>query len=109
MSLFIVMVPLLKLLLILVHGWIQSVVPVYCYGAIIEIIVDIYSRLGPEAFINTLLFYQLLVSFTLPVPTTNVHRRQWGGGEGVCVGGCYVANVLGWGGVRRLILFQKGH
>ena len=76
MSLFIVMVPLLKLLSIFVHGWVQRrvpvycygaiteiielllifahcwvqrLVPVYCYGAIMEIIVDICSWLGPEA------------------------------------------------------------
>ena len=83
MSLFIVMVPLLKLLLIYAHGWVQKLVPVYFYSSM--------------TFINTLLFYQLLVSFTLPVPTTNVHRRQWGGGGG---GGGGVLSQMYWGGVE---------
>ena len=40
---------IIELLLIFAHCWVQRLVPVYCYGAIIEIIVDICSWLGPEA------------------------------------------------------------
>ena len=106
MSLFIVMVPLLKLLSILAHCWIQSVVPVYCYGAIIEMIVDIYSRLGPEAcpclFLRCHDVYKYIVVLSavgiVYVARADYERPSSSVGWGVGVGGWGVLSQMYWGG-----------
>ena len=104
-------------MLILAHGWIQKLVPVYSYGAIIEIIVDICSRLGPEACPCLFLWCHDVYKYIVVLSALGIvyvaradyeHPSSSVGGGGGGGGGGLSQMWLGGEG-RRLILFQKGH